>query len=69
MPRHTVSVDLPEDLYQRVRETAAAVARSVQDVLAASIAMSGAYQLQLSLLNRASGPVQHSHGGGATHAH
>ncbi len=40
MPQHTVKVELPEDLYQRVRETASAVARSVQDVLAASIAIS-----------------------------
>ena len=40
MARQTVSVELPEDLYQRVCETASAVARSVQDVVAASIAMS-----------------------------
>ncbi len=40
MPRQTVSVELPEDLYQRVCETASAVARSVQDVVTASIAMS-----------------------------
>ncbi|MCP3997556.1 MAG: hypothetical protein GY722_21215 [bacterium] len=40
MPRQTVSVELPEDLYQRVCETATAVARSVQDVVTASIAMS-----------------------------
>ncbi len=40
MPRQTVSVELPEDLYQRVCETASAVARSVQDVVAASVAMS-----------------------------
>ncbi len=40
MARQTVSVELPEDLYQRVCETAAAVARSVQDVVAATIAMS-----------------------------
>ncbi len=33
-----------------------------------SVAMNGAYQLQLALLNRASGPVQHDHGGGA-HSH
>ncbi len=39
MPK-TIKVELPEDLYQRVCETASAVARSVQDVLAASIAMS-----------------------------
>ncbi len=40
MPQQTVSVELPEDLYQRVCETASAVARSVQDVIAAMIAMS-----------------------------
>ena len=40
MPRQTVSVELPEDLYQRVCETASAVARSVQDVVTTSIAMS-----------------------------
>ena len=40
MPGKTVSVELPEDLYQRVCETASAVARSVQDVVTASIAMS-----------------------------
>lgn len=40
MPQQTVSVELPEELYERVRETAAAMARSVQDVLAASIALS-----------------------------
>ncbi len=40
MPRQTVSVELPEDLYQRVCETATAVARSVQDVVAATIALS-----------------------------
>ena len=40
MPQQTVSVELPEDLYQRVCETASAVARSVQDVLTAMIAMS-----------------------------
>lgn len=40
MSRQTVNVELPEDLYQRVCETAAAVARSVQEVVAASIAMS-----------------------------
>ncbi len=40
MPRQTVSVELPEDLYQRVCATATAVARSVQDVVTASIAMS-----------------------------
>ena len=34
-----------------------------------SIAMSGAYQLQLSLQNRSKGPVQHSHAGGAPHSH
>ncbi len=39
MPQ-TVKVELSEDLYERVCETASAVARSVQDVLAASIAMS-----------------------------
>ena len=39
MPRQTVSVELPEDLYARACETAAAVARSVEDLLAASIAM------------------------------
>ncbi len=40
MPRQTVSVELSEELYQRVCETATAVARSVQDVVAATIAMS-----------------------------
>lgn len=40
MSRQTVSVELSEELYQRVRETATAVARSVQDVVAATIAMS-----------------------------
>ncbi|MEM7588026.1 MAG: hypothetical protein AAF560_31850 [Acidobacteriota bacterium] len=40
MPRQTISVELPEDLYKRVHETATAVARSVQDVLTATIAMS-----------------------------
>ena len=34
-----------------------------------SVALNGAYQLQLSLLNRSRGPVQHSHGGGAAHSH
>ncbi len=40
MARQTVSVELPEELYERVCETASAVARSVQDVVTASIAMS-----------------------------
>lgn len=40
MPQQTVSVELPEDLYQRLHETASAVARSVQDVVAAALAMS-----------------------------
>lgn len=39
MPQQTVSVTLPEPLYQRVRETAAVLARSVQDVLTESIAL------------------------------
>ena len=40
MPSQTVSVTLPEPLYQRVCETAKALTRSVQDVLAESIALS-----------------------------
>ena len=40
MSQQTVSVTLPEPLYQRVRETASASARSVQDVLKESIALS-----------------------------
>lgn len=40
MAQQTVSIELPEDVYERVRETAAASARSVQDVLAASITLS-----------------------------
>lgn len=40
MSQQTVSVELPEDLYQRVCEIASAAARSVQEVLTVSIAMS-----------------------------
>ncbi len=40
MSRQTVSVELPEDLYERLCETASAAARSVQDVVMASIAIS-----------------------------
>lgn len=39
MPQ-TVSITLPEALYERVCETAASMARSVQEVLAESIALS-----------------------------
>ncbi len=40
MSGQTVSVELPEDLYERLCETASAAARSVQDVVMASIAIS-----------------------------
>ena len=40
MSQQTVTVTLPEALYERVRETAAAMTRSVQEVLAESIALS-----------------------------
>lgn len=40
MAQQTVNIELPEEVYQRARETAAATARSVEDVLAASIAIS-----------------------------
>ena len=53
----------------RYRDDKVAVLSDEDDILeGASLATSGAYQLQLSLLNRSSGPVEHSHGGGA-HAH
>ena len=40
MSSQTVSITLPEPLYQRVCETAKALTRSVQDVLTESIALS-----------------------------
>ncbi len=40
MPSQTVTLTLPEPLYERVRETAVASARSVQEILTQSIALS-----------------------------
>ena len=53
----------------RYRDEQVVVLSDENDILeGASLATSGAYQLQLSLLNRTDGPTQHSHGG-AAHSH
>lgn len=40
MPEHTITVTIPEALYERVKEAAEASSRSLEDVLRQSIALS-----------------------------